>query len=221
MAGWSRVHEHDASGSALAVAWLRTIHLLARPVLGVPPDVLTGCGVLSALAAVWLAALGGDALWLALAAIVATGVFDGLDGAVALRTGRARPLGAVLDAASDRLTELCFVAVLLVLGAPAGWCAAMAVLLLLHEYVRARAQAAGMAGAGAITVAERPTRLVVTAVAVTGAAVVPGGTPWTDWPWGTTCAVLGTGLSVVGLAHLGVGVARAFRRAGEPGDERR
>ncbi|MET9000077.1 CDP-alcohol phosphatidyltransferase family protein [Amycolatopsis sp. NPDC004169] len=214
VAGWSRVHEHDVSGSALAVGWLRAIHLLARPVLGVPPDVLTGFGVLSALAAVWLASLGGDALWLALAAIVATGVFDGLDGAVALRTGRARPLGAVLDAASDRVTELCFVAVLLVLGAPPGWCAAAAVTSLLHEYIRARAQAAGMRGAGAITAAERPTRLVVTAVAVTGAASAPAGTPWTGWPWGTTCAVLGTGLSVIGLAHLWVGVVRAFRQAG-------
>lgn len=185
--------------------------------LGVPPDVLTGCGVLSALAAVWLASLGGDALWLALAAIVATGVFDGLDGAVALRTGRARPLGAVLDAAADRVTELCSVAVLLVLGAPAGWCAALAGSLLLHEYIRARAQAAGMRGAGAITVAERPTRLVVTAVAVTGTALAPAGTPWTGWPWGTTCAVLGTGLSLIGLAHLWVGVARAFGRAGKRG----
>ncbi|KDN17237.1 CDP-diacylglycerol--glycerol-3-phosphate 3-phosphatidyltransferase [Amycolatopsis rifamycinica] len=205
------------SGSALAVGWLRAIHLLARPVLGVPPDVLTACGVLSALAAIWLTALGGDALWAALAAIVATGVFDGLDGAVALRTGRARPLGAVLDAASDRLTELCFVAVLLVLGAPAAWCAAMAAALLLHEYVRARAQVAGMRGAGAITVSERPTRLVVTAVAVTGAALAPAGTPWTGWPWGTTCAVVGTGLSLIGLAHLGVGVALALGRNGRAG----
>jgi CDP-diacylglycerol--glycerol-3-phosphate 3-phosphatidyltransferase len=213
------VHEHDVSGSVLAVGWLRAIHLLARPVLRVPPDVLTGCGVLSALAAVWLASPAGDARWLALVAIVATGIFDGLDGAVALRTGRARPLGAVLDAAADRLTELCFVAVLLVLGAPAGWCAAMAVLLLLHEYVRARAQAAGMRGAGAITVAERPTRLVVAAVAVTGAALAPAGTPWTGWPWGTTCAVLGTGLSLIGLAHLGVGVARAIGRPDEPGHD--
>ncbi|MFB9688733.1 CDP-alcohol phosphatidyltransferase family protein [Amycolatopsis plumensis] len=217
MAGWSRAHAHDASGSALAVGWLRAIHLLARPVLGVPPDVLTGCGVLSALAAVWAASPAGDARWLAVAAIVATGVFDGLDGAVALRTGRARPLGAVLDAAADRLTELCFVAVLLVLGAPAGWCAAMAVLLLLHEYVRARAQAAGLRGPGAITVSERPTRLIVPAVAVTGAALAPAGTPWTGWPWGTTCVVLGTGLSLIGLAHLWVGVARAFGRGGERG----
>lgn len=207
------------SGSLLAVGWLRAIHLLARPLLGVPPDVLTGCGVLCAAAAIWLASLGGDALWLALAAIVATGVFDGLDGAVALRTGRARPLGAVLDAAADRLTELCCVAVLRALGAPPAWCAATAVLLLLHEYVRARAQAAGLRGAGAITVAERPTRLVVPAVAVTGAALAPAGTPWTGWPWGTTCAVLGAGLSLIGLAHLSVGVARELGGADQPGHD--
>jgi len=93
----------------------------------------------------------------------------------------------------------------------------MAGALLLHEYIRARAQAAGMRGAGAITVAERPTRLVVTAVAVAGAALAPAGTPWTGLPWGTTCAVLGTGLSLIGLAQLWVGVARAFRQARERG----
>ncbi|MGW4528028.1 CDP-alcohol phosphatidyltransferase family protein [Amycolatopsis sp. NPDC004378] len=210
------------SGSALAVGWLRFVHVATRPFLGVPPDVLTGCGVLSAVAAIGLAALGGSWLWFALGAIVATGVFDGLDGAVALLTGRARPLGAVLDAVADRVTELCFAAVLLVLGAPLAWCAGVAFLALLHEYVRARAQAAGMRGPGAITAAERPTRLIVTAVAVTGAALAPAGTPWTGWPWATTCVVLWAGLSVIGLTHLSLGVALRVpgRRADQVRDDR-
>jgi phosphatidylglycerophosphate synthase len=195
---------------------------VARPVRRVPPDVLTACGVLTAAAAIGLAGLGGSWRWLALLAVVATGVLDGLDGAVALLTGRARPLGAVLDAAADRVTDLCFATVLLVLGTPFAWCAGVAVLVLFHEYVRARAQAAGMRGAGAITVAERPTRLVVVAVALAGSALAPAGTPWTGWPWGTTCVVLWTGLAVIGLVHLSLGVVRRVpgRRADQPGGDR-
>ncbi|WP_414942426.1 CDP-alcohol phosphatidyltransferase family protein [Amycolatopsis sp. cmx-11-51] len=195
---------------------------LARPILKVPPDVLTGCGVLSAGAAVFLASANGWWLWLALVALLATGVFDGLDGAVALLTGRARPAGAVLDAVADRVTELCFAAVLFVLGAPFAWCAGLAMLLLLHEFLRARAQGVGLRGAGAITVAERPTRLIVAAVAVTGVALAPAGTPWTGWQWAETCAVLWAGLSVIGLIHLSIAVARGLpdRWADQSGDDR-
>ncbi|WET76784.1 CDP-alcohol phosphatidyltransferase family protein [Amycolatopsis sp. QT-25] len=198
------------------------MQVLARPVLGVPPDVLTGVGVLCAAAAVPTASAGGWWLWLALVLLVATGVFDGLDGAVALLTGKARPAGAVLDAVADRITELCFTAVLFVLGAPSTWCAGLAISFLLHEYLRVRAQAAGMRGAGAITVAERPTRLIVAAVAVTGSALAPAGAPWSGWPWAPTCAVVWAVLSVMGLVHLSIGTARALpaRRADQSGGDR-
>ncbi|WP_410651469.1 CDP-alcohol phosphatidyltransferase family protein [Amycolatopsis sp. cmx-4-54] len=222
MAGWSRLHEHDVSGSPLAVGWLRGVQGLARPVLGVPPDVLTGFGVVCAVAAVVLAAAGGSWLWPSMVLLVATGLFDGLDGAVALLTGKARPAGAVLDAFADRITELCFTAVLVVLGAPLGWCAGLAVLLLLHEYLRVRAQVAGMRGAGAITVAERPTRLIVAVVAVAGSALAPAGTPWTGWSWASTCAAVWAGLSLIGLVHLSIGVTRKLpaRWTDRVGDDR-
>jgi phosphatidylglycerophosphate synthase len=221
VAGWSRLHGQDVSGNALAVGWLRLIHRLARYCTGVSPDVLTGCGVLTGISAVALAGAAGPWRWGTLALVLATGVLDGLDGAVALRTGRARPLGAVWDAFADRLTDLCFAGVLLVLGAPVPWCAALAGLVLCHEYLRARAQGAGMTGAGAITVAERPTRIVVVAVAAAGSAAAPAGTPLTGWNWASTCAALWLVLSVIGLAHLGVAVVRALSRpAGEVGGDR-
>ena len=107
-----------------------------------------------------VAAQGGRWPLAAAALVVLAGVLDGLDGAVALHTGRARPLGAVVDAVADRLGDLLLVATLAVLGAPPAWCVAAAALTMLHEYLRARAGAAGMPGVGALTVAERPTRLV-------------------------------------------------------------
>ncbi len=222
VAGWSRLHAHDVSGNRLAVGWLGLVQRWARPALAVPPDVLTACGVLTGVLAVLLAGRGGAWPLAAAGAVVLTAVLDGLDGAVALLTGRARPLGAVLDAVADRITDLCFVAVLLVLGAPAAWCAAVAAAVLLHEYARARAQGAGMTGAGSITVAERPTRVVVVAVAAAGSALVPAGTPLTGWSWAWTCAVLWAVLSVIGLVQLSVGLVRAVPRGGadQVGDDR-
>ncbi|WP_245931428.1 CDP-alcohol phosphatidyltransferase family protein [Actinokineospora auranticolor] len=210
VAGWSRLHGEDVSGNRLVVGWLRVVHLLARPVERVHPDVLSGVAVAAAAGAVGVAAAGGVWPLVALVLVVASGVFDGLDGAVALRTGRARPLGAVVDAVADRLSDLCLVLVLWVLGAPGWWCSALGAALLVHEYARARAQAVGMAGAGAVTVAERPTRVVVVAVACAGTALAPGGTPGTGWDWASVSALVWAVCAVVGWGQLAVGVHRAL-----------
>ena len=208
VAGWSRLHGEDVSGSRVVVGWLRLVHRLAARVDRVPPDALSAAGVLVAAGAVAVAAAGGRWPLGALLLVVATGVLDGLDGAVALRTGRARPLGAVVDAVADRVADLCLVAVLVVLGAP-GWAgAALAAALLLHEYARARAQGAGMGSAGAVTVAERPTRIIVVAVACAGAGTVPAGTPGTGWSWGAVSAVIWGACAVAGLVQLGAGIRR-------------
>jgi phosphatidylglycerophosphate synthase len=140
--------------------------------------------------------------WLAATAPLTRASPDALAvaGVVALRTGRARPLGAVVDATCDRIGDLLFVGVLAVAGAPLPWFAAVAVAVLLHEYVRARAQAAGMPGVGAVTVAERPTRVIVVAVVILGAGTLPGGTPWTGWSWAAVGVALWAVLSAVGLA---------------------
>ncbi len=208
MAGWSRLHGEDVSGSRLVVGWLRLVHVLARRVERVPPDVLSVTGVVVAAGAVCVAAIGGRWPWVALVLVVAAGVLDGLDGAVALRTGRARPLGAVVDAVADRLADLCLVAVLVVLGAP-GWAgAALGAALLLHEYARARAQGAGMGSAGSVTVAERPTRIIIAAVTCVGAGAFPAGTPGTGWSWGVVSALLWGVCAVVGLAQLAAGIRR-------------
>ena len=140
--------------------------------------------------------------------VVLVGVLDGLDGAVALHTGRARPLGAVVDAMADRVGDLLLLATLAVLGAPPVWCVAAGALTFLHEYLRARAGAAGMPGIGAVTVAERPTRLVLVAVACLGAGTLPAGTPLTGWGWATVCVIGWVVVGAVGLVHLSIGVAR-------------
>ncbi|MFD5824118.1 CDP-alcohol phosphatidyltransferase family protein [Lentzea sp. NPDC060358] len=232
VAGWSRLHGEDVSASNLVVGWLRFVHALARPFDRVHPDVLSAAGVVVAASAV--AAAGGGGRWalLALLLVIATGVLDGLDGAVALRTGRVRPLGAVVDAVADRLSDLSLVLVLLVLGAEAWWCAAIGGSVLLHEYARAKAQAVGMASAGAITAAERPTRVIVVAIACAGTGLAPGGTPVTGWSWAAVSALVWAGCAAVGFGQLVTGIRReltdrpwtgpfASGRSDEPGHDPR
>ncbi|GAA3237246.1 hypothetical protein GCM10017691_36210 [Pseudonocardia petroleophila] len=129
-----------------------------------------------------------------------------------MRGGRARPLGAVVDAMADRVGDLLLAGILLLLGAPAAWCAAAVALVLLHEYLRSRAQAAGMPGVGAVTVAERPTRVVLVAVAALGAGALPAGTPLTGWDWAAVCAAGWIVVGTVGFAHLVRAVVRDVPR---------
>ncbi len=207
-AGWSSLHG-GIQPSRMVRGWLRLVRLLAAgPVAHVPPDVLSAAGVL-ALVGAWAAIAGPGWLAAAVLLIVAGGVLDGLDGAVALATGRARPLGAVVDSVADRLGDLALGACLLALGGSAPWVLAAVALLMVLEYLRARAQAVGMPGVGAVTVAERPTRLILVGLAAFGAAVVPAGVPMVGWGWADMTAVIWTAVGVVGLAQLVRGVRRA------------
>lgn len=217
--GWSELHG-GVQPSPVVRGWLRLIRALAAgPVLRIPPDALSAAGVLT-LAGAWAASEGlrgpgGPALTVLL--VLAAGVLDGLDGAVALRTGRARPLGAVVDAVADRLGDLFLGAALVALGSPLPWVLAALALVLLMEYLRARAQAVGMPGVGTVTVAERPTRLIVVAMAAGGAAVLPAGVPLFGWNWGTTLAVTWTAVGVVGMVQLLLGVRRTIPPEFPPG----
>jgi CDP-diacylglycerol--glycerol-3-phosphate 3-phosphatidyltransferase len=212
---WSALHD-GVEPSGVARGWLRAVRVLATgPMLRVPPDLLSAAGVL-ALAGALAVVAGGGSPWWAVPLIVGAGVLDTLDGAVAMRTGRARPLGAVVDAVADRIGDLLLGGVLLMLGTPPGWVVAAVTLVLLHEYIRSRAQSVGMPGVGAVTVAERPTRLIVVAMAAGGAAAFPAGLPLLGWGWGTTFAVTWTGIGVVGLVQLAVGVRRSTPRRFPP-----
>jgi CDP-diacylglycerol--glycerol-3-phosphate 3-phosphatidyltransferase len=214
-AGWSALHG-GVQPSLVVRGWLRLIRALAAgPVLRIPPDVLSAAGVL-ALAGAWAAVFWPGWPALSVLLVLAAGVLDGLDGAVALRTGRARPLGAVVDAVADRIGDLFLGAVLVALGSPLPWVLAALALVLLMEYLRARAQAVGMPGVGTVTVAERPTRLIVVGVAAAGAAMLPAGVPLFGWGWATTLAVTWTVVGVVGMVQLLRGVRRTIPREFPP-----
>lgn len=208
LARWSQLHG-GASPTGLVGWWLGISHAAARPLvrLGASPNAVTVLGLLVALAVVPACAPGGRWPLAAVVLIALSGLVDNLDGAVAVMTGRTTRFGFVLDSVCDRLADAAYVAALWVLGAPAGLCVAGAGIAWLHEYVRARAAVAGMPEIGVVTVAERPTRVIVTAMFTLGAGIYGAQAP--DWALAGAAAWVTIG--AVGLVQLGVVVSRRLR----------
>jgi len=211
---WSALHGgYDPGASRLVGPWLWLVYSCARPLarLGVAPDAVTGVGLLAAAGVVAFASAGGGWLFAAVVLVVASGLIDSLDGAVAVLTGRASAFGFVLDSVVDRCADLLFVVALWRVGAPAGVAAAAGALMMLQEYVRARAGAAGMTEIGVVTVWERPTRVIVTAAFLLGAAVYGASSAAAASVWSTRGAWAWLVLGAFGLVQLAVVVRRRLR----------
>jgi CDP-diacylglycerol--glycerol-3-phosphate 3-phosphatidyltransferase len=208
LAAWARWHGGtDPADSRLVRGWLSFAYTVARPVAGVPPLVATVAGLLVAAAAVGPALAGG--VWLVAAGVLVglSGLLDSLDGVLAIAGGRASRRGFVLDSAVDRLTEVAYATALWVAGAPGWLAAAFCGLCWLPDYLRARAGQAGVAETGAISVWERPTRVVLAGFTLGGAGVVPSGVADIVVTAGTAAGVL---LGAVGVTQLGVMLRRAL-----------
>jgi phosphatidylglycerophosphate synthase len=201
LAAWSHWHGGAGTSTPLVRGWLSMAYALARPLAGLPPVVATALGLLAAVAAIGPAHAGG--LWLLAAGVLVglSGLLDSLDGALAIGTGRASRRGFVLDSAVDRLTEAAYATALWAAGAP-GWLAVVfGALCWLPDYLRARAGQAGVAEAGALTVWERPTRVILTGLTTVGAGVVSGlGVADLVVTAGTAAGAL---LGAVGVVQLG------------------
>lgn len=202
---WSALHG-EVPPTGLVGGWLRVSHAVARPLtaVGVRPNVVTLAGLGLAGLALWPAGAGGRWPLLAVALIVLAGLVDSLDGAVAVLSDRVSRRGAVLDACCDRVADLSFAAALGLAGAPAGWWLSGAAVALLHEQLRANARVQGMRDVGVVTVAERPTRVIVTAAFLLGVGLYPG----QAGDWATAGAIAWTGVGIVGFVQLVLAVRR-------------
>lgn len=211
MQQWSTLHG-GARPTGVVGGWLRLVHAVARPLVGlrVPPDAVTLLGLLIACCAPLLAAQGRAGVVAAALVIALSGLFDSLDGAVAVMTGRTSRWGAVLDGVTDRVSDAVFVATLWVVGAPASVCVAAVALCWLQEYTRARAGGAGMTEVGVLTLNERPTRVIVVAMSLLASAARPEDDPG----WATLGAWALVGLGVIGLVQLLVVVRRTLGGGG-------
>ena len=212
---WSALHGgfDPTTATPLVRGWVRLAYrggsLLAR--LGVTPSAVTVAGLVLCLLVPVAATAGPAGLVIAAFVVLAAGFADSFDGAVAVITGRSSRAGYVVDSVADRLGEIAWLAAFWLAGAPGLLVVAAGTVSWLHEYVRARAAAAGMPDIGAVTVGERPTRV---SVAISGllvggvAGLVRGG--W-DVPVVSLAAAAWLGLAVVGLVQLAVAVRHALR----------
>lgn len=143
---------------------------------GLSPDHLTAFGVVMALPTAW--AIGSGRLLLGLILVVASGVPDLLDGALAKAAGRSSVRGAFFDSVSDRVTDT------IVLGG-VGWylqsrhhghaamlAYAVVGVSLLISYERAKAESLGLQAKGGIM--ERAERMVLLGIGLLfGSILVP------------------------------------------------
>jgi CDP-diacylglycerol--glycerol-3-phosphate 3-phosphatidyltransferase len=208
LAAWSRWHGDARTDTALVRGWLTAAHTLARPLAGLPPVVATAVGLLVAGAAVVPAAAGGPWLIAAGLLIGLSGLLDSLDGALAIGTGRASRRGFVLDSVVDRLSEAAFAIALWVAGAPGWLAAAFGALCWLPDYLRARAGQAGVRETGALSVWERPTRVILTGFTLGGAGVAVGVVAGAAGPVVTTGTAVGALLGAVAVVQLGFSLRR-------------
>jgi CDP-diacylglycerol--glycerol-3-phosphate 3-phosphatidyltransferase len=201
LAAWSRWHGGTGTERPLVRGWLTLAYTLARPLAGLPPVVATALGLVVAVASIGPALAGGA--WLLGAGVLVglSGLLDSLDGALAIGTGRASRRGFVLDSAVDRLTEAAYAGALWAAGAP-GWLAVVfGALCWLPDYLRARAGQAGVGETGALSVWERPTRVIMTGLTLVGAGVLSGvGSAGLVVTAGTAIGAL---LGAVGVVQLG------------------
>jgi CDP-diacylglycerol--glycerol-3-phosphate 3-phosphatidyltransferase len=122
------------------------VRFLSR--IGIAPDMLTVAGWLLSVGSAFLFALGH--IQIAGAMMLAGGIFDALDGAVARESNRMSRFGAFLDSTLDRLSESAIFAgiVFFFASSAAPWAALLAALAmtfsLLTSYARARAEGLGV-----------------------------------------------------------------------------
>ena len=151
---WSELH-NSAPTTGIVGGWLAISYRfgLLCTLLRVTPNVLTMLGLLSAIGV----ALSAQSIW-AIALIVISLFFDGIDGSVAIFQNRTTNWGAVLDSVVDRISEALWLYALFVLGIPAYLCLALWLVASIQEYMRARVSSLGVKDLGLVTFTERPVR---------------------------------------------------------------
>jgi len=151
---WSELH-NSAPTTGIVGAWLAISYRfgLLCTLLRITPNVLTLLGLLSAIGV----ALTSKSLW-AIALIVVSLFFDGIDGSVAIFQNRTSNWGAILDSVVDRMSEAFWLYALYSIGVPAYLCISLWLVASVQEYMRARVSSLGVKDLGLVTFTERPVR---------------------------------------------------------------
>ena len=159
---WSELHG-GAYVTGVVKGWLAISYAISRPLvrLKVSPNLLSFIGVI---AAIFTYSEANRNYCIVLLGISL--VSDGIDGSVAILSGKASKRGAMIDALSDRIGETFWALAFYKLGAPALLIAIAWVLAFTQEYCRARIAGLGDYRIDVVTIAERPVRASFLAVAI-------------------------------------------------------
>jgi len=125
--------------------------------IGLSPNTITVIGLLFSI--LYLASMYVEKLELAVFFILASGVMDALDGAVAKVTGKTTKLGAFLDSTIDRIEDSIFILGLSFLKFESLLIYVFLALSLMISYMRARGESLGLKLEG-IGVMERSERII-------------------------------------------------------------
>ena len=151
---WSELHG-NAEIAGIVHAWLAISYRFAliSTLLRISPNVLTLLGLISAVGT----ALIPESYW-AIALVVLSLLFDGVDGSVAIFQRRESAWGAILDAVADRISEAAWAYALYQVGIPLEIAVGLWLAASVQEYARARLAAFEVKDLGIVTFAERPMR---------------------------------------------------------------
>ena len=151
---WSKIHG-DAQVTGIVKGWLNISYLITKPLakIRISPNGLTIFGLVFGV----LLYLNSQSIWAPILLVLSL-ICDGLDGSLAIITGKSSKWGAILDSVIDRLTEVFWVLALYSLGINLNLLIAVLILSTVQEYLRARAGGVGVVEVGVVTYAERPVR---------------------------------------------------------------
>ena len=159
---WSQLHG-NAKISGIVKGWLTISYLLVKPLakLKITPNILSIFGLLFGVL-LYLNALTNWAVILLTLSLIC----DGIDGSLAIISGKASKWGAMLDSVVDRVTEFFWALTFIAIGANKYVVIAALLIASVQEYLRARAGGLGLSEVGVVTIAERPVRASILFVAV-------------------------------------------------------
>lgn len=159
---WSKLHG-DAQITGVVKGWLRISYSLAKLLakLRVTPNTLTLLGVFFGI----LLYLNSLSYWAVLFLVLSL-ICDGIDGSLAIMTGKSNKWGAMLDSVADRLTEVFWGLAFIAIGADQNLVIAAVLIAAIQEYLRARSAGLGLTDVGVVTISERPVRASILFVAL-------------------------------------------------------
>jgi len=159
---WSSLHG-NAKISGIVKGWLTISNLLVKPLakLKITPNILTIFGLFFGVL-LYLNALSNWAVILLILSLIC----DGIDGSLAIITGKGSKWGAMLDSVVDRVTEFFWALTFIAIGANQYVVIAALLIASVQEYLRARAGGLGLSEVGVVSIAERPVRASILFVAI-------------------------------------------------------